>query len=135
MKDVFRILLVDDDENITKSLSELLTANGYTVYITNKGSEAIPTAKRTRPHLIILDVMMAHETEGFEISREVLKTPELKNIKIILLTGIAKEMNIGFTMEPDQSWLPVSSILEKPVSPDLLLSSINNLFKEPRESV
>lgn len=135
MKDVFRILLVDDDENITKSLSELLTANGYTVYITNKGSEAIPTAKRTRPHLIILDVMMAHETEGFEISREVLKTPELKNIKIILLTGIAKEMNIGFTMEPDQSWLPVSAILEKPVSPDLLLSSINNLFKEPGESV
>jgi len=121
-----RILIIDDDKYFVQSVKDLLTSEGYSVIHAYNGSEGLDMAKGEHPDLIILDVMMAHDTEGFEVSREVSKNPELKNMKIIMVTGITKEMNLPFKFEPDKTWLPVDEIMEKPVAPNDLLKAIRS---------
>ena len=121
-----RILIIDDDKYFVQSVKDLLTSEGYSVIYAYNGSEGLDIAKDKHPDLIILDVMMTHDTEGFEVSREVDKNPELKNTKIIMVTGITKEMNLPFKFEPDKSWIPVDEIMEKPVAPDDLLKAIRS---------
>lgn len=121
-----KILIVDDDRDFVESISDLLKAEGYIVAVAYNGNNGLTAAKEEKPDLIILDVMMTHDTEGFEVSREVDKNPELKNTKIIMVTGITKEMNLPFKFEPDKSWIPVDEIMEKPVAPDDLLKAIRS---------
>ncbi|MBN1277808.1 MAG: response regulator [Deltaproteobacteria bacterium] len=119
-----RILIVDDDVSFVSSVQELLENEGYSVSKAFNGNEGLELAKKEPPDLMILDVMMTHNTEGFEISREIINIPELKQMYVILLTGITKEMNLPFKFEPDETLLPVSTVLEKPVAPGKLLSEI-----------
>jgi hypothetical protein len=56
----------------------------------------------------------------------VAKAPELKNTRVLLVTGIRKEKKITYEIEPDQAWLPVRKILEKPVLPEVILAEVRN---------
>ncbi|HOP46713.1 MAG TPA: response regulator [Desulfobacteraceae bacterium] len=119
-----KILIVDDDISFVNSVQELLENENYLVLKAYNGEEGLELAKKEHPDLMILDVMMTHNTEGFEISREIVKIPDLKQMYVILLTGITKEMNLPFKFEPDETLLPVSIVLEKPVAPGKLLNEI-----------
>jgi CheY-like chemotaxis protein len=88
------------------------------------GESGLEKAKQERPDLMLLDVMMAHDSEGFEISRKIPEQPELKEMKVILVTGIRKEKELAYRFEPDETWLPVDRVLEKPVPPEKLLEEI-----------
>jgi two-component system alkaline phosphatase synthesis response regulator PhoP len=118
------ILIVDDDKDFGQSVEELLTSEGYQVLRAYNGQEGLELALQKRPDLMILDVMMAHDTEGFEVSREIPKRPELKDMPVIMVTGITSEKNLPFKFEPDETWLPVATFLEKPVNPERLLKEI-----------
>ena len=122
------ILLVDDDVDFVESNKELLEAHGYKVLAAFDGASGLERAKAVKPDLMILDVMMATQTEGFEISRKIPETPELKAMRVLLVTGIRKAMNLPFGFEPDQSWLPVNDVLEKPIPPQALLDKVGQLL-------
>ena len=124
-----KILIVDDDADFVQSVQYLLEAEGYTVLKAYNGMEGLALAKEEHPDLMILDVMMTSSTEGLEVSRKIPETPELKNIQVIMVTGITKEMNLPFKLEPDESWLPVDSIMEKPIDHKKLLKEINERLK------
>ena len=64
-----KILIVDDDADFVKSTSDLLAAHGYDVLSAPDGAAGLELARRERPDLMVLDVMMATQTEGFEIAR------------------------------------------------------------------
>ncbi|MBT3191949.1 MAG: hypothetical protein HN341_05280 [Verrucomicrobia bacterium] len=83
-------------------------------------------AKEEIPDLILLDVMMTHDTEGFDVSRRLKDIPELEKTVVIMLTGIKRALNLPFAFEPDSSWLPVKAILEKPIPPDQLLKEVSD---------
>lgn len=119
-----KILIVDDDPDFVESIKTLLETSGYSVVTAFDGTSGLAMAKKERPNLMILDVMMASNTEGFEVSRKIPETPELRNMPVILVTGITKEMHLPFKFEPDASWLPVDSVMEKPIQPDKLLARI-----------
>lgn len=119
-----RILLVDDDRDFVESNRQLLADEGYEVHVAYDGKSGLESARKVKPDLMLLDVMMASSTEGFDISRDIPKIPELKNLPVILLTGIRKQMKLPFGFEPDDSWLPVKVVLEKPVPPARLLAEI-----------
>lgn len=123
-----RILLVDDDQDFVASVAEWLTANGYEVTVAFDGASGLEKARQLKPDLMILDVMMATDTEGIEVSRKIAESPELKSLPVLLLTGIRKAKNLPFGLTPDESWLPVRTVLEKPVPPDLLLKEIRKLL-------
>jgi CheY-like chemotaxis protein len=86
------VLVVDDDPEIVAMLSARLEGRGYKVLTANDGLEAIALAKRSRPALIVLDVMMPHKT-GWEVARALKQDPVTEGIKIVMLTAIGQQMN------------------------------------------
>ena len=124
MSDAKKILLIDDDVDFVAANRLLLESKGYTVFNAYEGESGIALAKEECPDLILLDVMMTHDTEGFDVSRRLKDIPQLKNTAVILLTGIKRALNLPFAFEPDSGWLPVKAILEKPIPPDQLLKEV-----------
>lgn len=123
-----RILLVDDDQDFVASVEEWLKANGYAVTVALDGASGLEKARQLKPDLMILDVMMATDTEGIEVSRKIAESPDLRNMPVLLLTGIRKAKSLPFGLTPDENWLPVRAVLEKPVPPDVLLKEIQKLL-------
>ena len=119
-----KILIIDDDPDFVDSIRAVLEARGYTVDSAPDGTEGFKKAKEIIPNLIILDVMMTKNTEGFEVSREFQKDEDLKSVPIIMITGIREQMNLAFGFEPDGTWLPVKAVLEKTIKPDQLLAKV-----------
>ena len=102
----------------------MLDAKGYEVISANNGQDGFQKATTETPDLIILDVMMTSNTEGFDIARNLQSSEITRNIPIIMITGIKKAMNLSFSFEPDEDWLPVKDYLEKPVKPRKLLETV-----------
>ena len=123
-----KILMIDDDPDFTASVENIVTARGYKFDSALNGEEGIKKAKVYLPDLIILDVMMSKNTEGFEVSRILPQEEALKSIPVILLTGIRDKMNLVFGFEPDSTWLPVKAVLEKTIKPDQLLAKIEEFI-------
>jgi two-component system alkaline phosphatase synthesis response regulator PhoP len=123
-----RILLVDDDEDFVESVKVWLEANDLEVMVAYDGATGLNAAIKEKPDLMILDVMMATDTEGIEVSRKIAEIPELNHMPVLMLTGMRKAKNLPFGLEPDANWLPVRVVLEKPVPPDQLLLEIKRLL-------
>ncbi len=123
-----RILMVDDDREFVAATRMLLETNGFEFSSANDGASGIEAARRVKPDLIILDVMMTTETEGIDVSRKLRETPEMKKTPVIMLTSIRRAMNLPFAFEPDPDLLPVTAVLEKPVASARLLEEIHKLL-------
>src|SRR5512142_2060563 len=128
-----KILLVDDDVDFVASTRDLLEAHGYRVISAHDGTEGLELAKREQPDLMVLDVMMATKTEGFEVARKIPACPELRNMPVLLVTGIRGEMKLGFRLEPNETWLPVSRIMEKPIDPAAFVAAVGELLRRRGE--
>ena len=124
------ILIIDDDPDFREAMATLLEAKGYEVETASDGSEGMEMARKSAPGLILLDVMMSGRTEGFDVARKIRDDDSLKNIPVVLTTGIRKDMNLPFGFEPDADWLPVKVILEKPIKPDVLLKAVEENIKK-----
>jgi CheY-like chemotaxis protein len=119
-----KILIVDDDPSFVESTSALLETKGYSVISAPNGQQGCAKARSEAPDVMLLDVMMSHDTEGFETVRKLREDPQTKHLPVILITGIRKAKTLPFRFEPDEDWLPVKAVLEKPVKPDELLHSV-----------
>jgi CheY-like chemotaxis protein len=120
------VLLVDDDRDFLEQNRMLLEANGYAVRTAASGRACLEEVERCRPDLIILDMMMEDRTEGFDVSRELRNSEYTKAIPLVMITSANDA--IPFRIEPDQTWLPVDALVEKPVEPSLLLAMVGRLL-------
>ncbi len=125
-----KVLMIDDDPEFVEAISNLLDAKGYDVHTASNGKEGVQKAKAENPDIILLDVMMTTKNEGFNVARELHDDQRLKDTPIIIMTGIRREMNLPFGFEPDETWLPVKRVLEKPVKPEVLLSAISENIRK-----
>ena len=119
-----KVLMIDDDPEFVDAISNLLDAKGYQVTSASDGKSGIAKAKEVNPDLILLDVMMTTKSEGFDVARAMHNDEALKEVPIIMITGVRKEMNLPFGFEADEDWLPVKTVLEKPVKPEVLLKAV-----------
>ena len=117
-----RILVCDDDGDYVDIVSALLQNNGYEVDVAYNGEEGLQKVKEVAPDLVILDVMMSTRSEGFNVSRELRNSEQTKSIPIIMVTSVNE--TVPFRFEPDETWLPVDSFLEKPADPKRLLEEV-----------
>ncbi len=124
-----KILVVDDNTDFVQFFEDVLGGE-YDILKAYDGESGFDLAVKEQPDLMLLDVMMAHDTEGFEVSRKISETPELKNMKILMITSITSEKNLPFKFEPDDTWLPVDEVLEKPVAPDVLIKKVKERLGE-----
>lgn len=122
------ILLVDDDQDIIEMNRTALTQRGHRITVSFSAAEARQAVGAEAPDLAVLDVMMEDKTAGFELARE-LHAGHPKML-LVMLTGISKEMDLQFGFTPDETWLPVSKFLDKPVNPRILADEVDRLLKE-----
>lgn len=110
-----KILVVDDEPFICRSLSFVLRKGNYEVIEARDGEEAIAAIRDHRPDLVFLDVMMP-KINGFEVTEQVRADPELDGVKIILLTAKGQESDreVGKTAG-------ANDYMTKPFSPTKIL--------------
>lgn len=120
------ILLVDDDSDILEIISYNLSAEGYVILTASTGSEAIKIAKKKKPHLIILDVMMP-EMDGIETCERLRKIPDLEETVITFLTARGEDYSqvAGFDAGADD-------YITKPIKPKVLVSKVKALLRRFR---
>ena len=85
-----KILLVEDDQSLREIYGIRLTAEGYEIVTAGDGEEALATAVREKPDLIISDVMMP-KISGFDMLDILRSTPETKDIKVIMMTALSSD--------------------------------------------
>ncbi|MBA3502045.1 MAG: response regulator [Myxococcota bacterium] len=86
------ILVVDDDPEIVSMLTTRLVARGYKVTSAGDGHRALELAKRERPDIVLLDVMMPGKS-GWEVARALKQDPVTQSIKIVMVTAIGAQVN------------------------------------------
>lgn len=118
-----KILLVDDEPDILEFMEYNLKKEGYLVLLANNGKEAVDIAKREKPHLIIMDIMMPL-MDGIEACRQIREIPDLKNTIITFLTARNEEYSqiAGFDVGADD-------YISKPIKPRIMLSRIKALLR------
>lgn len=125
-----KILIVDDDHELVEATMALLEAKGFGAIGAFNGEEGYQKAHAEKPDLILLDVMMAHDSEGFDIAKRLHDDPVTQGVPVIIITGIRKAKHLPFRFEPDEDWLPVKAVLEKPVRPEDLLRQVKDALKK-----
>lgn len=119
------VLLVDDDEVFREALSVVLETR-YRVLTAANGTEAVAKARLERPAVVILDVMMDHLGEGFDVARRLRDDPDTAAIRIVMLTGVDRVFTMR--MEPDEHAPVCDRYLEKPVNPDEILRVLDDVL-------
>ena len=120
------ILVVDDEASMRRSLRRLLADNGYSVRVADCAHAALGEARRERPDLVLLDIMMDWVLDGVQVTREMLRQKELLNIPIIIVSSIVDSEYRD--MFPQDEYLHCDSWLDKPCPPDKLLGEMNRIL-------
>jgi CheY-like chemotaxis protein len=125
-----KILIADDDPDIVEAMKTILEANGFAVSTAPNGQECLRKLRQSKPDLLILDVMMTTETEGFHVAYEIRNDKDLRDIPVLMLTAIEEKSGFKFSPEQDEEYLPVEAFVSKPVEPEDLVRRINQLLKK-----
>lgn len=129
-----KILVVDDDPDILDALTMILESQGYQVVTARDGIEGLATLKAEKPDLMILDLLMP-KMDGFTVCKE-LQDPRWskhKDMPILVLTSVREEASRRrYELETGLE-LNVDDYVEKPISPDILLSRVEKLIKKKQK--
>ncbi len=122
------ILLVDDEPDIIEIIRYNLVSEGFKVATAENGVEAIAQAKKLKPQLIIMDVMMP-KMDGIEACEKIRKLPELSETVITFLTARSEDYSqmAGFEAGADD-------YITKPIRPKVLVSKVKALLRRFKEN-
>src|SRR3989338_7932016 len=94
-----KILIIDDDPDITEAMKVVLEARDYKVTSAGSGEDGLKKVKIDNPDLVILDIMMEKVDTGFDVARELKNNPSTKDIPILMLTAIKEKTGLDFKKE------------------------------------
>ncbi|HYL80742.1 MAG TPA: response regulator [Candidatus Acidoferrum sp.] len=125
-----KVLVIDDDVQLVETVKTLLQSVGFEVASAYQAEKGVELARQIKPDLILLDVMFAGPPgpDGIEVSRRLQQDSELKDIPVIILSGVRKVLDLPYKIGPDETWMPVKAFLEKPIKPDRLLQEIQKVL-------
>ncbi len=124
-----KILVVDDDVDVLETRKIVLEHNNFDVVTATNIKVAEEILKTDSIALIILDVMMEKDSDGFNFAQYVKGDERFKSIPIILATAVNQRTKFKFDLEKDGNFLPVEKFMEKPIDPDDLIATIRGLLK------
>ena len=119
-----KILLVDDEADTRIAYADLLASEGYEVTTASSGPEATAQTGRSRPDLVLLDVMMPGQS-GIDVAREWSERQETKDIPIVLITALSAQEEL-------KAVPGVRRIIYKPCRPRTLLEGVDHVLRYGR---
>ncbi len=125
------VMVVDDNEDLAAAMAFALRENGHEVLTSLDTAAALAEMRKRRPDLVVLDVMFpGDDFAGFELARAMSKSPALKGTPILMLTGVNRELGMAFSaFDVDNTWLPVTEFLEKPVDFGVLAGKVGSMLQ------
>lgn len=120
-----KIMVIDDENDMITFFTTFFEDNNYHTEFAYDGEEALEKILKNKPDLITLDIEMPNKS-GFKLYRELKKNDSLKNIPVIIITGISK---YGDFYSRDHKNLPKPEVfMEKPIDRNLLLEKVKELI-------
>ena len=121
-----RILVVDDDPDITFAISLFLKKEQHDVQVAASRAEGMKALETFAPDLMILDVMMEQPDDGIAMAQDLRRAGV--TLPILMLTSVGKVTGMSYGRDDDL--VPVDAFFEKPVRPEDLLKKITELLKK-----
>ena len=125
-----KILIIDDDIDLIEAMRMTLENAGFDVIDAQDGEKGLEKIENEKPDLVILDVMMRTQDEGFHIAYKIRSNNETVDLPIIMLTAVGQETGFVFDKNRDEDFLPVNEFVEKPVNPESLIELVKNHLGE-----
>jgi DNA-binding response OmpR family regulator len=125
-----RCTIIDDDAELTEHTAAILTREGHTVTTLSTTEGAVDALMRDKPDILILDVMFPdNPMGGFQLARDIRRNRAIRNLPIILLSDINRELSLDFSADDiDPSWIPVQDFVPKPVNAKRLLDVVRKML-------
>jgi len=128
-----KVLVVDDDEDICLQLSTALKAAGYDVETATSPEEGVERISSWHPELVVLDVMMPSGMEGFDVLWKIRKDLGERDLPaVVVLTAYCTSRDAAYRFAPDDDYLPVARVLDKPVPPSVLVETVQKVLGDYR---
>ncbi len=130
-----KLLIIDDDPDFVEGIKSILENAGYEVdaqYNPKDGFNALESGKYD---LLLLDIMMGRGAEGVMIARKMGQDPKLREMPVLIITGIREQIAYLFPGQPvHPHFVDVDELVEKPVEPGLLLERVSALIEAAEAS-
>lgn len=123
-----RILVVDDEPDLTELVKRNLESEGFEVEVAYNGVEAMEKVAANPPDAIVLDVMMP-EKDGFEVCSDLKADKKYQDIPIVMLTAVADHVGSTKYSHFDGMNMEADDYLPKPASPEEITESVKRLVE------
>ena len=132
-----KILIIDDDADYRNACRLVLESGDFAVSEAGSPEEGLSKVVAEKPDLVILDVLMPRDYEGFEVARRIREELKLTTLPILMLSAVHDVKETPYHFEPREPYLPVQAFLDKPVAPETLLRKVQDMLgthrQEPEE--
>jgi len=132
-----KILVVDDDEDFLFTVRTILSRKPeYQIFEARSGRDCLEQLSKVEPHLILLDVIMETDIDGFNVAQQIKssdpKSPYAKyrDVPIVFLTSVEQKTKLRFADRIGTSLMPTDDFITKPIKPADLLSRIEEVLKK-----
>ncbi len=124
------VIVIDDDPDVLEATRAVLEGGGYAVETATSGPAGLERVRRGGIDAIILDVMMARDTEGFHIAQDLKENEATADVPVVMMTAISQKTGFEFSPRTDGEFMPADAFLEKPVDPEDLLATVEEVLSK-----
>ncbi len=129
MNQAKKLLMIDDDPDFVEGIKSILDAAGYQVDVAYNQKTGLQALQAKTYDLLLLDIMMGRGAEGIMIARKLRKDPKLREMPVLIITGIREQLAFLFPGEAvHPRFVAVDELVEKPVEPKILLEKVSTLI-------
>ena len=129
-----KLIIIDDDPDYVSGIKAILETANYSVDVAYNPKDGFKALQNKRYDLLLLDIMMGRGAEGVALARKIRKDPALRDLPVLIITGIREQIAFLFPGQPvHPHFVETDELLEKPVEPKLLLEKVSSLLKLAEE--
>ncbi|MGD0610141.1 MAG: response regulator [Anaerolineales bacterium] len=129
-----KLLIIDDDPDYVSGIKSVLEKADYDVDVAYNPKDGFQALQSKHYDLLLLDIMMGRGAEGVAVARKIRKDPKLRNMPLLIITGIREQIAFLFPGQPvHPNFVETDELLEKPVEPKLLLEKVSALLNAAKQ--
>jgi CheY-like chemotaxis protein len=125
-----KLLMIDDDPDFVAGIKSILDGAGFEVDVCYNPKDGLQALQTKKYDLLLLDIMMGRGAEGIMIARKLRKDEKLREMPVLIITGMREQIAFLFPGEPiHPRFVEIDELVEKPVEPKLLIEKVNGLIQ------